>query len=729
MSLPYFISQTHLRRVYKIYLHHLLTMEQNSESKNMDTILRKTSWSRDIDDPELLILHEWIVTNGLGGYASGSISGVVTRRYHGFLISAIPENRSRIVMLNHIEEELVFVDGSRLHLGCLERSPDEICIQGTRYLKEFYLENGLPVWLYETEKCTIEKRILMPHLQNTVVIFYRLLSGQNDIKLNIRPSIHFRYHGDRVDAPIENLYKLRVAGDCYEVNSSSIATSLRMKLSGAETEFVLKGAQIWDVFYRHEYDAGYDAFGKLWNPGFVTCKLTAEFPATLIASTESWNKIDETLNTDQFKSSEQRQKSLISKSISTAQKGIAAELVLAADQFIINPITRSIETAKVRLPTTEPLTIIAGYHWFTDWGRDTMISLEGLSLITGRYTDAYWILLTFSHHIKHGLVPNLFPEKQSNGLYNTADATLWYFNAIQRYIDVTSDRSILAMLLPQLADIIEWHIRGTDFGIGLDHSDHLLRQGAHGYQLTWMDAKVGDWVVTPRHGKAVEINGLWYNALRLMEEWTSAESSTFESHKYAELASLAYESFNKRFWNSEKQCLYDVIDGELEKDASCRPNQLLSFSLKYAILDNCKWEPVLSIVQKKLLTPVGLRSLSPDHKDYKSIYHGDLRSRDAAYHQGTIWAWLIGPFIDAWIRVYPEDRVGARRFIDGFNAHLGEACVGSISEIFDAEAPFIPRGCIAQAWSVAEVLRSWVKTSSELTNDEIKKFCNYADEV
>ncbi len=694
----------------------------------MDTILRKTLWSRDTDNPELLISREWIVTNGLGGYASGSISGVVTRRYHGFLIAAIPENKSRIVMLNHIEEELLFVDGSRSLLGCFERSPNETFIHGAQYLKEFYIENGLPVWLYETEKCTIEKRILMPHLRNMVIIRYRLLSGDDNVTLSIRPSIHFRFHADRVDAPIENHYELRVTGNRYEVNSSSITTSLRMKLSGAKTDFVLQDAQIRDIFYRNEYYVGYDAFGKLWSPGLVTYKLTTESPATLIASTESWNDIDAILETDQFKSSEQRQKSLISESIKIAHEGIAAELVLASDQFIINPITRSIGTVQTHSSGTEPRTIIAGYHWFTDWGRDTMISLEGLTLITGRFTEASWILQTFSHHIKHGLVPNMFPEKQSNGLYNTADATLWYFNAIQRYIDVTSDRSILQLLLPQLVDIIEWHIRGTDFGIGLDHSDHLLCQGTQGYQLTWMDAKVGDWVITPRHGKAVEINGLWYNALRLMEEWTACESSNIESHKYGDLASLAYESFNKRFWNAEEQYLFDVIDGKLGEDASCRPNQLFSFSLKYAVLDKSKWEPVLSIVQEKLLTPVGLRSLTPDHKDYKSRYYGDLKSRDSAYHQGTVWAWLIGPFIDAWIRVYPEDRVGARRFLDGFNAHLGEACVGTISEIFDAEKPFTPRGCIAQAWSVAEVLRCWVKTSPELTNDEIKKFCNYTTE-
>jgi len=355
-------------------------------------------------------------------------------------------------------------------------------------------------------------------------------------------------------------------------------------------------------------------------------------------------------------------------------------------------------------------TVVAGYHWFTDWGRDTMISLEGLTLTTGRHVEAGWILRTFAYYIRNGLLPNLFPEGENEGLYHTADATLWFFHALDRYVECTGDRSTLRLILPKLVDIVDHHLRGTRFGIRVDPRDGLLQQGAEGYQLTWMDAKVQDWVVTPRRGKAVEVNGLWYNALKLLENWVREEKGPEAAESYGEHARRARQSLNERFWYPEGGYLYDVVDGENGNDAACRPNQLLAFSLRYPVLEESRWKPVLETVQNRLLTPVGLRSLASDHPDYKSKYFGDLRARDAAYHQGTVWAWLIGPFVDAWLKVHPDDRAGARRFLEGFVPHLNAACIGSISEIFDAELPFTPRGCIAQAWSVAEVLRCWVKT-------------------
>jgi predicted glycogen debranching enzyme len=295
-------------------------------------------------------------------------------------------------------------------------------------------------------------------------------------------------------------------------------------------------------------------------------------------------------------------------------------------------------------------------------------------------------------------------------LYHTADATLWFFHALDRFVTVTGDRQTLRQILPKLVEVAEKHIHGTRFGIHVDPQDGLLCQGAEGYQLTWMDAKVDGWVVTPRRGKAVEINGLWYNALKLLENWLRDEKQQERASTFAEHAKKARESFNRRFWNDHTGFLYDIVDGEGADDGACRPNQLLAFSLEHPVLDEKHWPAVLSAVQDRLLTPVGLRSLSREHPDYKSKYFGDLRARDAAYHQGTVWAWLIGPFIDAWLKVHPDDRAGARRFLEGFDPHLNEACVGSISEIFDADNPFTPRGCIAQAWSVAEVLRCWVKT-------------------
>jgi predicted glycogen debranching enzyme len=405
-----------------------------------------------------------------------------------------------------------------------------------------------------------------------------------------------------------------------------------------------------------------------------------------------------------------RRRRLISASHPAAHMGFGAEMVLAADQFIISPTGRVHDAAKAHAAGDEARTIIAGYHWFTDWGRDTMISLEGLTLTTGRHAEAGYILRTFAGHIRDGLIPNFFPDRENEAVYHTADATLWFFHALQRYTQVTGDRYTILSLLPALKEVVAHHQRGTRFGIGVDPADGLLRQGAEGYQLTWMDAKVGNWVVTPRRGKAVEINALWYNALRLLEGWLrDAGDTAAEDTKAA--AERAYESFNRRFWDEGEGDLFDVVDGEHGNDPACRPNQIFAISLDHPVLDKRHWRDVLETVRTRLLTPVGLRSLAPGHPDYKPKYYGDLRARDAAYHQGTVWAWLIGPFIDAWRKVHPDRLDECRQFLAGFHDHLSEACIGSISEVFDAEAPYTPRGCVAQAWSVAEVLRCWVMTA------------------
>jgi predicted glycogen debranching enzyme len=369
------------------------------------------------------------------------------------------------------------------------------------------------------------------------------------------------------------------------------------------------------------------------------------------------------------------------------------------------------DAARARASGDEIRSVIAGYHWFTDWGRDTMISLEGLTLSTGRKNEAGWILRTFAFYIRDGLIPNMFPEGKKEGLYHTADATLWFFHAIHRYVELTGDRTTLRMLLPKLLDVMDHHIHGTRFGIGMDPEDALLRQGAEGYQLTWMDAKVDNWVVTPRRGKAVEINALWYNALRLLENWLRETENHPRADEIGAIATRAYASFNRRFWYEDGGYLFDVVDAEGGgNDASCRPNQVIAISLDNPVLDESRWAAVMNVVAERLLTPVGLRSLAPGSPDFKAKYYGDLRSRDAAYHQGTVWAWLIGPYVDAWLKLHPGQKGDARKLLEGFGPHLNEQCVGSISEVFDAEPPYTPRGCIAQAWSVAEVLRCWLKT-------------------
>jgi predicted glycogen debranching enzyme len=335
-----------------------------------------------------------------------------------------------------------------------------------------------------------------------------------------------------------------------------------------------------------------------------------------------------------------------------------------------------------------------------------MISLEGLALSTNRWRDARQTLLTFGRHVRDGLIPNLFPEGRGEGLYHTADATMWFFHALHRYDVVTGDADVVAELMPTLRRIIDCHVRGTRFGIGIDPADGLLTQGADGYQLTWMDAKVDDWVVTPRRGKAVEINALFYNALRIMEGWERRSGEQARADEIAERAAQVRSSFNERFWIEDERYLRDIVDAEdPAAETAFRPNQIFAVSLPHPVLERDRWDPVVDAVRDRLLTPVGLRSLAPGHPDYQPIYFGDLRTRDAAYHQGTVWGWLIGPFIDAWLKVRPDDTAGARACLEGLISHLDEACIGSISEIFDAEPPHTPRGCIAQAWSVAEVLR------------------------
>jgi predicted glycogen debranching enzyme len=409
----------------------------------------------------------------------------------------------------------------------------------------------------------------------------------------------------------------------------------------------------------------------------------------------------------------ERRARLLQDAIPKVRQNFPAEMVLAADQFVITPAGRFEEAARAHAAGDEVRTVIAGYHWFTDWGRDTMISLEGLTLITGRWLEAGYILRTFARYVRDGLIPNMFPDGAREGRYHTADATLWFFHALNRYFERTKDRNTLESLLPALVDIVDHHLRGTKFNIHVDPSDGLLVQGEKGYQLTWMDAKMGDWIVTPRRGKAVEINALWHNALRLLASWLRETDDNAVAERYEKHAGRAFVSFNERFWFAEGGYLYDVVDveGESASDTSLRPNQLFAISLDHPVLDAGRWESVINIIEKKLVTPLGLRTLSPDDPEYKPIYAGDLRSRDGAYHQGTVWAWLIGPFIDAWLKVHPHDRATARKFLTRFPEHLSEAGIGTISEVFNAREPHHPGGCIAQAWSVAEVLRAWSKTA------------------
>jgi predicted glycogen debranching enzyme len=656
------------------------------------------------DPTSPFVTREWLVTNGLGGYASGTVATIATRRYHGLLVAALPPPLGRTMFAAQASETVRLASGKAAQLGAQPGPPSFGVPLPQATLVSFRLELGLPVWRYEFEDVVIERRLWMAHRQNTVYASYRLLAASAPVAIEIEPWIHFRPHDGPLDTPNAGPYALTVVDDRYEVSAPGYPP-LRMHVDRDATTFTIDRRRMRDVGYLIEKSRGYDAVGELYGPGYFHFTLLPEATVTFVASVESWDTLDRLTPTAAYEAEATRRRQLLAAAHPDAREGLAAHLVLAADQFVIAPPDNR-DGSPAR---DDSRTVIAGYHWFTDWGRDTMISLEGLTLTTGRAAEASGILRTFAEYIRDGLIPNLFPEHGSAGLYHTADATLWFFHAVDRYLEATGDRALLDVLLPKLVDVADHHVKGTRFNIGVA-ADGLLAQGAPGYALTWMDAKVGDLVVTPRRGKAVEINALWYNALSLLAGWLHEVRGAEAAAPYAALAKRAYDAFNQRFWYAEGGYLYDLVDGEHGDDPAFRPNQVLAVSLRHAVLDPSRWATVVEQVRAKLATPVGLRSLAKDQPDYRAKYFGDLHARDLAYHQGTVWAWLVGPLVDATLKVNGRPRE-ARELMAGFVTHLTEAGVGSISEIFDAEGPFTPRGCIAQAWSVAEVLRCLVKTA------------------
>jgi predicted glycogen debranching enzyme len=660
-----------------------------------------TGYLRGSTSPNVLCEREWIVGNGIGGYASGTLAGVITRRFHGLLVAALRNPLGRTMMLNQLTEWLVLPDGRELPLG----EPRAAA------LAEFKVELGLPVWLYDVEGVRLEKRLFLPARQNTVVVSYGLLEGPGALVLHLRPSIHVRRHDGPVGAELPP-YTVSLTEDRFELSCEGPYPPLRMYVRGPRTSFAFESSERRMVEYPVEAARGYDSRGQLWSRGRFDVTLEPRAAATFVASVEDW-EILRGLDPEELRECERgRRLGLLGRLDGSGRDALTDSLVLGADTFVISPVGRTVDAARARARGDSLRTIIAGYPWFTDWGRDTMISLEGLCLLTGRHREARWILRTFASYVRDGLVPNLFPEGAQDGLYNTADATLWFFHALDRYLAYTGDLPFLRELLPLCEDIVRRHVAGTRFGIHVDPDDGLLVQGEDGYALTWMDAKCDDWVVTPRRGKAVEINALWHNALAILAGWLRAAGRDEDAAALGERARRARASFNARFWYEEGGYLYDVVDGpETKADASLRPNQLFAFSLGHPVLDRARWRPVLAAVQRALVTPVGLRSLAPGSPGYQPTYHGDLRTRDAAYHQGTVWSWLVGPYVDALLRAEPDARGAARASLGGLAEHAIRGCIGQMAEIFDAEPPFEPRGCIAQAWGTAEWLRALDRTS------------------
>ncbi|QAT84422.1 4-alpha-glucanotransferase [Corallococcus coralloides] len=649
--------------------------------------------------------HEWLLTNGRGGYASGTVVGCNTRRYHGLFIPTL-EKLGRTVLMARLEETAL-VDGEHYRLTSEERDDGGAVEDGARHLRRFHLEGLIPVWEYAVGRARLRRRCVMVHGEDTVFLAWEHLSGP-EVTLHLRPYPVLRPHdGPLLKGVGEAIVTLR--GPLVELRNGEDGPLQRMRLySAGPTPYVSLAETSRPQHLRTEKARGYDFTEVQHSPGYFTATLKPGSTLSFGLTVEAPGHLLERNPKEVFERELGRQERLLERAPEHGRTGVPARLVLAADQFIIDP-PRPADAAWARSMGLDARSVIAGYPWFTDWGRDTMISLDGLTLATGRYREAAAILRTFEHYVRDGLIPNYFPDGENEGVYHTADATLWFFHAVDRYLEETGDEALLRDLFPTLKDIVEHHQKGTRFHIGVDPADGLLRQGQEGYQLTWMDAKVEGWVVTPRRGKAVELNALWFNALRLMAGW--AERLGLESGPYRGAAEKAQGSFNQRFWNEAGGCLYDVVDGEDgREDASVRPNQVFAISLKHPVLKRDKWAQVLEVVRRELVTPVGLRSLAPGSKDYKPKYDGDLRARDAAYHQGTVWGWLIGHYVDATLKVSPDIKA-ARALLAGMEDHLSHAGIGQISEIFDATEPYRPRGCFAQAWSVAEALRVFSKTN------------------
>jgi predicted glycogen debranching enzyme len=637
-------------------------------------------------DLEAALSREWLETNGLGGFSSGTVAGANTRRYHGLLTAALNPPGGRMLLLSKLEETLVLGE-RRIDLSTNEYD-GAVHPNGYLYLSAFRLD-PFPTFTFEAEGVKLEKSLFMLAGGNTVQIEYRLLESPAGSKpqLELRPLIAFRdYHATTHENGALNP---QIQNQSNLVSVQPYGSLPRLYFAHNAETAAPEGYWYRNFFYRQERERGLDAKEDLFNPLVLRWSLNKRQAAVVIASTEA----QDIRSAAKFRRKELNRRAALEANAPNADPLIRA-LTAAADQFLAR--------------RGDGWTVIAGYPWFTDWGRDTMISLRGLTLFTGNAEIAKQILRNFARHTDMGMLPNRFVDSGETAEFNTVDATLWFIEAARAYAAVTGDyKFVHEELYPVFTSIVDFHIKGTRYNIKVAE-DGLLNAGAPGAQLTWMDAKIGDWVVTPRSGKPVEIQALWYNALKIMEDLAQRFGDEEPRKRYSTLASTVVWTFNRLFWNKEKNCLYDVVNGG-PPDPTIRPNQIFAVSLYYSMLSRERARAVVESVERELITPVGLRTLARSDSRYRPRYEGDQYSRDSAYHQGTVWPWLLGPFITAYVRVNggtAAAREHARGLLRGLETHLSEAGVGQISEIFDADAPHLPRGCFAQAWSVAEVLRA-----------------------
>ncbi len=655
---------------------------------------------------------EWLVTNGLGGYASGTVAGINTRRYHGLLVASINPLVQRMVLLAALEEWLIAPNDERRALSAQEYWDGTVYPDGFRASEGVEIAGMLPAFRWTIDGRTIEKRIWMEHGVSRTVLTYRLLDGP-PLSLQLRPLFAHRDYHEHRHGP--GGFDLAETAEGWMINAGGVRSYFQVRPTPVVHS---RPDWYWRVLHRAERARGLDDEEDLFAPGAVEVPLDEQHDVVVIAGIDptpaGWD-VATSRN-----AAWQRQAALKDP---TSEYPLAAQLVVAAEQF---RVARRVAISSPPL-AGEPMssgsrdfprgqgqggggesrpsqqrTMIAGYHWFTDWGRDTMISLPGLAMRPGTLWEARAVLDTNIKYLDHGLIPKRFPDGGEPPEYDTIDATLWLFQALAAYLRASGDWPFVADRLDTLEGIINWHVDGTRHNIRMDERDGLLAGGEEGYALTWMDARVGDWVVTPRRGKPIEVNALWYNALRLTADW--CERAMRPAGRYGEMAARAHESAQERFWYGEAGYCYDVVDGAEGDDPSLRPNQVMALALVYPLIEGDRAGYALDRVAAKLLTPYGLRTLSPDDPRYQSAYQGDQRTRDAAYHMGIVWPWLLGPFLDAHLRLY-NNRETVKRVIEPFESHLRDAGLGTISEIFEPEPPYRPVGCIAQAWSVAEILR------------------------
>lgn len=636
---------------------------------------------------------EWLETNGIGGFSSSTVLGLNTRRYHGVLIAATNPPVERTVMLSRLDE-VVFADNAKTELAT-RQFPDAIAPAGYKFITSFKrnpfpcFEYSIPCTDARSGFLTIRKTLACIHHQNTVVITYELVSGPAEVELELQPFIAARDYHHLAHARSSVNCDVNFSNGEFRSKPTPYLPELTINVPGST--FTLNPHWHYRFHYQQEQNRGQDCEEDLLCSGTFRVTLRKKQRLGVLVSTEATGNVDPL----KLMTAEKRRRGKLVKR-SAVNNDLCRALTVAADQFVVarNGSGRS---------------IIAGYPWFTDWGRDTMIALPGITLVTGRHSDAREILKTYAHSIKHGLIPNRFPDESSKPEYNSVDATLWFFQAVYKYSEYTGDfKFICRELLPQLVAIIAHFQAGTDHSIKVD-SDGLLSAGTPDDQLTWMDAKVDDWVVTPRHGKPVEVNALWHNALAISAVLSAKAGESRQAKRFNAQAEGAKESFIREFWNEEHDCLYDVIC-ENHKDDSIRPNQIFSLSIAYPLFEKAKAKSILTTVERTLLTPVGLRSLDPGHHHYRGHYQGDRLTRDGAYHQGTVWGWLMGPYLTALIRFGGSGaNKRALKILEDLSGHINDAGLGSVSEIFDGDPPHTPRGCIAQAWSVAEILRALVE--------------------